>query len=371
MLIVYLGILLIIITIIRQGKLSPRLGFFTIFMLMAFQSNVEGDFVGYKEAFESSIVFRTADQEPLWQWLNRAFKPLGFLTFNIFICAFEISILYRYCKKYASPKYISLAPILFLFTNSMMLIHMKGIRQCLAIEICMLPFLFDYANIKKPKWLYIFSPLFVAYLIHNSALLAFIPLALYYIQGRWNIFYSNKKKHSQLEFLYPTIVTTIFYIAYFAKKSILYSYIQQIGLWMQASDFRPGGYATLEETNVDFFNVSWLIILYDALIVFFATWYYTRVNGAYKVIAICGIIASFCDMLFFGMGTMMRVGYFFSIFNIALIPNIAEHIEKRFNLLSAKIFIVVCVGYAIKTTWPSFTSMAPELFGNYKFIFWN
>lgn len=370
MIIIYLGCFLILVTLLSQGKLKPEFGFLIIFVIMAFQSNVEGDFAEYKAAFENNVISRTVEDEPLWQFLNDLFKPFGFLTFNIFLCAFQLFVLLSFCNKYSSSKYLYLAPILFLFTNSMMLIHMKAIRQCLAIELCVLPFLVDYAKCKQSKWLYVLIPFLLAFLIHNSAVVAAVPLALYYLQGKSKIL-SYQSNNTKSEFFFPILVTGLFFVLYVAKESILYSYFIQLGSIMQAYDIRGSGYASLEENGVVFFDVSWLIILYDAIMVFFTTWYFRRTCGVQRVFAICSLIASFWDMMFFGMGSLMRVGYYYSIFNLVLIPNLAEHIENRFGSLAVKLFIVTCVGYAIKTTWPSFTSSAPELFGNYKFIFWN
>ena len=125
----------------------------------------------------------------------------------------------------------------------------------------------------------------------------------------------------------------------------------------------------MSEVQGEISNVSLLIICYDALIVFLATWYFVNTKFEKKIFAIMSVVASFWDMLFFGMGSLMRVGYFFSIVNIAVIPNLASMIEDKWGKRVAFLFVIICVSYAIKTTLPSFTSLDPNLFGNYKFIF--
>ncbi len=138
---------------------------------------------------------------------------------------------------------------------------------------------------------------------------------------------------------------------------------------IEISDLRLAHYADLSEVDGKIGDVSMLIIGYDALIAFLATWYFVNTKFEKKIFAIMTVVASFWDMLFFGMGSLMRVGYFFSIVNIAVLPDLASMIENKWGKKVAFLFVIICVSYAIKTTLPSFTSIDPNLFGNYKFIF--
>ena len=147
------------------------LGFAFVFLIMGFQSNVEGDYDGYKIGF-SMIDTRTAEDEPLWVFLYKIFQPFGFEFFVCCIALFEVFVLTKLAQRFSSHSYKWLPAILFFFMFGMMLIQMKALRQGLAVEVCMLPFILSVEK-RKFKLLYCLIPLFTAFLIHNSALVMF------------------------------------------------------------------------------------------------------------------------------------------------------------------------------------------------------
>lgn len=368
MIVLNTGIILILVTLFSGCKLKPIYGFLVIFVIMAFQSNIEGDFVSYMQDFDNGVTARTASVEPMWQFLNRSLRPIGSLAFNILLTLFELVVLFRLVKKYTETRYIFLVAILFFFTNSMMMIYMKAIRQTCAMSFCLLPFLFDYAKIHKGRWLYVFIPLLIAVNIHNSSLICLPILLLFYMQLKFKIFdtiLSNKKNG----LTFAIVMTFLYCMCYYGKDSFLNTYMVQLSQLMAENDMRLANYADMSEVKGEIFNISWLIVLYDGFIVFVSSWYLKNATPVKRIFVIMTIFASFWDMLFFGMGSLMRVGYYFSIVNIVVLPNIAFYIERKLGKRMAMYFVIVCVAYAIKTTLPSFTSMDPVLFGNYKFIF--
>ena len=368
MLILYLGILLLVVTLISKWKLSPELGFAVIFIIMAFQSNVQGDFITYKEFFNSLSSY-TEEDEPLWIFLNKVFHPFGFFVFNLLLVTFETLVLLKLTKKYADRSYIGLAAVLFLFTNSMLIIHMKALRQVLTIEMLLIPFLLP----KKQSWrqdVLTFALFVVAYFIHNASAVMLIPLVLLFLDNHYNLF-EDKKVSSKKSYLLPFILTGLFLIIYSLKVTLLSDNLNVLAIALQDEDFRLGSYATMRETEGKIFEVSWLIVLYDAIIVLLSAWYYNNTSGRLRIFAIMTILASVLDVLFFGMGSMMRIGYYFSIVNIVVLPNITSLISKKYDRILALIFIVFLIGYAMKTSYPFFTDPTNGRFGAYKFLFMN
>ena len=109
--------------------------------------------------------------------------------------------------------------------------------------------------------------------------------------------------------------------------------------------------------------------MYDAVMVFLGTWYLIKSQNIIRILALMAIISFFSDMLFFGMGSLPRIGYYFTIANIAVIPGILNLIQNRFGKKIAFIFLVFCIGYAVKTSLPWMTGIGDDRFGSYKFIF--
>ena len=245
---------------------------------------------------------------------------------------------------------------------------MKAIRQTCAISFCLIPFLFDYTKIKRHRWIYIFVPAAIAYGIHNSSLIALLFLILLYLQVEHDVIGKFKIGQSG-EFFLPIIATVAYFILYLSKTTFLNTYMVELSQLMAQNDMRLSGYADMSEVHGEIGDVAMLIIYYDALIVFLGTWFIVKTNPINRILGLMTILASFLDMLFFGMGALMRVGYYFSIVNIAVLPSIAATIRYRFGKSFALLFVFICISYAIKTTLPAFTSMDPNLFGNYKFIF--
>lgn len=371
MIILYTGILLILYSI-STGELSKgyklKIGFLFALLIMAFQSNVEGDYMGYMEEFGSGDT-RTMDDEPLWVYLQMPFYPLGWQVFYFFMASFQVWVVYRLAKLYAANKYQYLGAIVFFFTFGMMLIQMKALRQGLAIEVCLLPFLLevDKKSTMLKRLLACYLPVVVAFFIHNSAIVAIVPATLLFLMHQKGWFtqpYSQKKG----EWFWPIVMVSCFYVVYMLKQTLFAGFFTQISNLMTLNDMRLGGYLVKDQEE-GIFTLSLLIVMYDAVMVFFSTWLLRYVNGSIKVLCFMSIFSFFADTLFFGMGSMPRIGYFFTIANVAVIPCIVTQINNRFGRKYALLFVAFCIGYAVKTSLPFMTGMEGDRFGNYRFVF--
>jgi len=365
MIILYLGLILIVISFIRREKTSLVVGFALVFSIMGFQEGVDGDYMAYKYAFEHNEVSLTNEQEPLWNLITSLIYPIGWYAFVALISLFQTWVLYRITKKHASNKFRWLAPIIFFFWFGMMLIQMKALRQGLAIELCLLPMVFDLSN-KKRKWLWCFAPCVAAYFIHNSSIIMLPIIILYYLQVTKG-FFNNISKTGRGEYFYPSVITFFFVITYSLKGTIIYNYLHSMSLML--SDFRLGTYLEMNETNGEIFVMSDLIVFADAIFVFLLTWSYRYLSGVQRILVIMAVIANFFDMFFFGLGSLARIGYFYLPALIVAIPNATELISKRFGNLIGYLFIIICIAYGVKTSLPWLTDSLDGRFANYRFIF--
>ena len=371
MIILYTGILLILYSLF-SGELTrnykPTIGFMFIFLIMAFQSNVQGDYMSYMEDFGMGYS-RTMNTEPLWVLLQKPFYSFGWKYFIFFMVLFQIWVVCRISKLYASNHYQYLGAILFFFTFGMMLIQMKALRQGLAIEICLLPFIMKFENKNRLLncILHCYGPVVIAYLIHNSAIVGLLPATALFMMYQKSWFQKTKNSYKG-EWFVPTVITIIFCVLYLFKHSVFSELFTKLSTIVTMNDIRLGGYLLSDQEN-GLFDISWPIVLYDAIMVFLSTWYYRYINGKGRILTLMAIISFFADMLFFGMGSLPRIGYFFVIANVIVIPCLASLISKRFGKLYTLLFIFLCLGYSIKTSLPFLLEMDNGGFGAYKFIF--
>ena len=152
------------------------------------------------------------------------------------------------------------------------------------------------------------------------------------------------------------------------KQTLFAGFFTQLSTFLTFNGMRLGSYFEQEQAE-GIFQLSQLIVLYDAVMVFFTTWLLRYVNGPIRVLCLMSILSFFADTLFFGMGSLPRIGYFFTIANVAIIPCIANQINIRFGRKFALLFVVFCIGYAVKTSLPWMTGMEDDRFGNYRFVF--
>lgn len=370
------GILLIIVSLLTEKKYKPYVGFAFVFLIMGFQSGVEGDFMGYQDTFNyiarSGIIdSRTFDSEPLFPLMMKFFSWMPWWLFVLCLVSFQVYVLYRFVSKYTVKNYQFVAAILFFFTFNMMLMQMKALRQGFAIELMMLAFML-IDDLKKRKWLCLI-PVVIAYLIHNSALIIAPFLLLYFFVNKHPQLLTKENWKKNKISMFPLVMTGVYLFMYFVKITFLNQYLAPIVLLTAGEDARFVGYFdptnTREGMENNLFEISWLIVLYDAIMVFLVSWYHKWADSKMRVFCWISIVAAFGDMMFYGAGTLPRMFMYYSVFNLAVYPSIASHISKKYGKIFALVFIVFLVGYAVKTSLPWMLESDEGRFGTYRFIF--
>lgn len=370
------GILLIAISLLTEKKYKPYVGFAFVLLIMGFQSGVEGDFMSYQDTFnfiaQSGRIDRTVESEPLFWILMKLFSWMPWWLFLFIISFFQVYILYIFVRKYTVKEYQFLSAILFFFTFNMMLMQMKALRQGFAIELMMLAFIMIDV-LKQKKWLCVI-PVLLSYLTHNSSLIIAPFILLYYIVNRYPHLLTKENWKKNKSSLFPLIMTGIYFFMYFVKMTFLNQYLAPLVLLSAGDEARFAGYFdpfnTREGMENNLNEISLLIVLYDALIVYLVSWYYRGADSRMRVFCWISIVAAFGDMLFFGAGTLPRMFMYYNVFNLAVYPAIAEALRKRYGPVVAMFFIVLLFGYAIKTSLPWIVGTDEGRFGTYQFVFW-
>ena len=222
--------------------------------------------------------------------------------------------------------------------------------------------LIEYGKKQKFPWLAVLAVV-AAFFTHNSAAVAIPFVILFYFANRKPLFLTKGGNGD----LFPVIMVGIYLLAYFLKTTILNDYL--IGFAMLSDeDFRLSAYLS-EEEMIHAFNISWLIVFYDAVIVFFVSWYFRFADSKMRVFCWASIAAAFGDMLFFGIGSLPRIIMYLVVFNLVVYPAVTLQISRKFGKVWALIFIVFLVGYAIKTSLPWMLGTDDGRFGTYEFVF--
>lgn len=364
------GILLIIVSLLTEKKYKPYVGFAFVFLIMGFQSGVEGDFMGYMQEYNGmtgsqAVDSRTIEDEPFFPYLMKFFSFFSpWWLFVILLSLFEVFVLEKFVEKHSTGRYQFIAAILFFFSFNMMLMQMKAMRQGFAIEMLLLSvLLIEKQKRSRVPWLALLV-VAAAFFCHNSAAVA-LPFVLLFYFAQKNPQFLTKRGNGNL---FPIVTLGIYFLVYLLKTTILNDYL--IGFAMLSDeDFRLSGYFSEKEME-NTFNISWLIVLYDAIIVFLVSWYYRFEDSKMRVFCWASIVAAIGDMLFFGIGSLPRIIMYLVVFNLAVYPAVALKIDKKFGRIWALVFIVLLFGYAIKTSLPWMLGTDEGRFGTYQFVFW-
>ena len=148
------GILLIIVSLATEKKYKPYIGFAFVFLIMGFQSGVEGDVMNYQADYETmaqalTVDSRTIEDEPVFPYLMKFFTFFSPYWFFVMVLSiFQVYILERFVSRFCKGSYQLIAAILFFFSFNMMLLQMKAMRQGFAIELIVTAFLLLEKNKK-------------------------------------------------------------------------------------------------------------------------------------------------------------------------------------------------------------------------------
>ncbi len=361
--IIIVGILLILYSLLSRKHYKIAFAFAFVFLIMGFQSGIEGDITRYEEDYNflarTGVFYsRTMDTEPVIPWLMRFWGfvfPWWFYVASISLL--QCTVLVIFIERYAHNKYKFLAAILFYFTFNMMLMQMMALRQAFAIENMILAFLL----IDNKKILGAILCCVIAFFSHNSAIIL-VPFLL--------VFCFVLKKTKSLQFVskswFPIITVCLYLVIYVAKESVLNDYL--VAFAMLDDDYRLASYLG-EESMEQAFNISWLIVFYNGLIIFLVSWYAKFADNKMRVFCLLSILAAFGDMLLFGIGALPRINMYFIIFNLVVYPAVAMQLRNRYGNIVAIFFLVVLVGYAVKTSLPYIITVGVSNFGSYKLLF--
>jgi hypothetical protein len=314
--VIIVGILAVFFAYLAQfekTKNGLKVSFFLIFLLLALRYDFGNDYKGYLESFQFLETYglenylNNEKTEIGWSYLNYMFLPFGFFAMVGFLALFNCLVYYNFIRKYVPVHLYWLAVFIYMFDPYLMLIHASAMRQSLAISLVILSFNYLY----KKDFLRFILIILLSSLFHNSALTMFIliPLTIF----RWKI-----------NLRVGIILCSIFIILFGAGSFIMASTNNFLQLYMNRYEHH------LEQDIVLNQGVGLGVIF--QFIILIITMYYARFQENKNELLFKIYIISFMFIpLSLYVWLIGRIGFYFTIFSIAVIPIIVPGIKNKFS----------------------------------------
>lgn len=358
---IIIGFVYFALMYLNRKKVSPFGFFLIVFIVMAFQSNVPGDFYAYANYFaEYNLAkFNINKIEVGWYCLNRIFGFLNFSFFYFFVALIEIWTLSIFTKKYVPRVFWLLPAILFFFDMNMMFFQMKGLRQALAIELGVLAIFAVGRGRSIKNVIFSLALSLLAFSMHQTALLVVTYVVVYVIISKLKILNSEIKLGSNL---IPITAVGFFYFIY-VSKTLLVDKWQPILLQLNLGGME--GY--FGEMGTKEYHI--LIDLIKGYFVFYVAYNLKYSYGMQRYITLLCLLGLYMDMFLFGMGNLFRASLYLTIFSLFVYPNVAFSLKQNHRKVESIVFMILSIAYAYRTfVTVSMRGMSDGL-DNYKFIF--
>ena len=362
MVVLFVGILLILYSLLSGKRYNLNYAFFFIFLIMGFQYNVQGDYFSYQTEFEH-FTFEQGNVEKneyFWMCLTYVFQKIT--SFPVFVCCLacvQCICVKSFIERFSNKDYLYISAIIFFFSFNFMLMQMKALRQGLAVDLCLFSFvLLD--NQKRSSTIYAALLSLAAYFTHKSSL-----LCIMFVWGYYLFLKSFNPNHHKNKTINPWLLVAAILILYIFKQTFLDNYL--IPVMEMLDDDHYSNYANdFAEYSV---QMAFLPILYDCIIAALLAWYSKFATEKERYFIIVGIIGVFADVLLFATGSIQRLLLYFIYTNLIIFPSIARQLRIQYGNVAVCLFIILIVGYAFKTSIHSMLSTIGDCFGNYQFVF--
>lgn len=355
---IIIGIFAVILTYLNKYK-NFRYGlecaFILITIFLAIRYDWGNDYNSYLDIFNSINSFKynifdfqaiklNNDYELGWVILNLLFKPFGFFGLIIFLTVIEHIILYNFIKKYVPTQWQWFALFIYIFSANFMITGCSMIRQFFSICIYIYSIKFIINKKALPFTFYII----LASFFHTSSLILAPTYFFSYIN-------TNFKR---LQYL--IIIPLISFWFIFGKDIISEYFSSIIGL----SIFEK--YSIYIDTKYEY-NGTGIGIIFNLFILILSFYKINLFSPKIRILVLLSILSMvFIPLLSFS-SLIGRLGLYFSILSIAIIPNIFPSIKN--NLLRYSLFLCYFI-VTLKGFYDFFHSEVwRESFYNYKTIF--
>lgn len=306
----------------ENTKNGLKISFSLIFLFLALRYDFGNDYPHYREMFNDLNAFGLQKylelqlKEEGWAYLSFLFLPVGFFGFVAFLALFNCLVYYNFIKKYVPTNFYWLAVFIYVFDPYLMLIQASAMRQSLAISLVILSFDF----IKTKRYLPFSLLILAASFFHASSLIALVLIPLRIFSWKINFKFG--------------IIFSLFFIALFSAGHLIESSATNLlQSYFNRYEHHLENDIVLDKGIGVGIGLQFILLL--------ITLYFARFQKEDSTLLFKMYLISFLFIpLSLYLWLIDRVGYYFTIFSIVVIPLIAAN---KSNKLIAKTvpFIVV------------------------------
>lgn len=285
--------------------------FFMMWVIFAIEYYTTKDYPVYYENFYNNI----EHWEPLYTFLMHLFRPLGFISFNAAVSAFEIFTLCFLYKKIVPPRYRWIGIVFLILNNDYLLIFMNLKRQFFAMACGLWVAYYSFCSENKRRYLYALIALVCAINIHTSGYVCAVFILLSFINKRMN-------KPLIIGFFVIYAVSFTFSLSAYAE------YISQMmALTGESSDYYMqylDQQAEYEKEGIGR-NLTLVYRSFDILLFSLLLIYNKKATDKEYKFFLCSIIYFILGNIL--LGNFFRINLYFKIMNIISIPLILSKIR--------------------------------------------
>lgn len=331
----------------RQERLIAGIGMFLIFLLLALKKDTVGiDIIGYKEQYEIAGQkawnnFSYVYYEPGYLLLTKIFAKQGFpfQFFTVIVYGVLCYSVYLLIRRFSPNATLS---ILIFICYNFLVFSISGLRQALAMGICLYAFLLALRFTKASAIGAVCLNL-AAVSIHESAIVFFAVLALVAFRNR------------------PVRVSlwTILTLAVFGVRSRLWDIVEYFyGKTITGFEFS----GTLIFLTGMVFFLSLTYVYYKERRVVLPCGTKQKVLLAYDALLVRDAFLSLMCYLMFSGGTLLRANMYFTLLLIPGIPMAISKYEYRtraiWNMAMTAFLVALFYKYTLSINqlelWPYF-----------------
>lgn len=339
----------------RQNQLSAQKSidkyinfvFIALWLLIGMRDiNIGRDTLGYVSEFHNSTTLQFISDkkldEPLYVYFEFVIRQIT-SNYHVFLMCASASICFAIraiMKKYFTMSYEVVASICIYTLLGILSFNMAGIRQTIAMSLG----IFAFISINNGKWKTSLLLIAIAYLFHNTAMLLLVLLPLHFIKV-------DKT---------ATIVAIAFIVVSIMVPSLVSGFIGGV---IESDDYHYAGYDLSAEgqsltafflqlilVGIAFFRRKQIALPEDTKRMFFMMAY---IGLAFQ--ATSGVLFE-----------MFRVSFYFSMFDIVLVPLALSTFKGSDSRLIKTAFIIGCLVYIFILANGDSTLPHPQ---NYQIIF--
>lgn len=369
-------ILSVLIPLIIKNKIwGLRISTILLFILLGFQYQMVQDWdpniARWYYVNEGGRDTMTGfELEPVFVWLLTICKPLTFYGWNMLVVGVFLLLIYIYARLYVPKKCYWLTIFALMSSVGYGVLFINSNRQCTSLIFVLIGILFLISDIKfkykipliKAEWVkYIiaFGFLFIGSQCHSAAYVSFFLIVIWLVSARF-------------EGRYWIVMAAICNILYFARAFIDVTWLQAFAeTFVSSSNLASGDVDTyFEYMNSSESTNTWSSGIVTFSIITIICYYYRQLPRKMRFFAISWFFGYLIASYFYG--NVNRLGEYFYIFFIFLLPNIFDLVLQEKNKSVKTLGLIAFALYLGYNTIHCYTQMHTYLYHrwlDYKSVF--